>query len=195
MAPSWRSKWLHMPISRGSRYLYWASSTWRRPSRVRARWAKISRIRADRSSTPTFSSSPSTRCWEGDRALSKMTISAPMVRTSWRTSSTLPWPMKVRGSGLSFCWSTMPTLSPPAVSSRSLSSSMDSSVAFSSRVRLWALRPTSTARFSLSLVKFSVIQPPKFRSPFTWSGPPRSHQYTWCGSPSGDTSAPPRRRG
>ena len=29
----------------------------------------------------------------------------------------------------------------------------------------------------------------------TWSGPPRSHQYTWCGSPSGDTSAPSRRRG
>ena len=112
--------------------MYWASSTWRRPSRVRARWAKMSRIRAERSSTWTFSSSLSTRCWEGDRLLSKITMSASMARTSSRTSATLPSPMKVRGSGASFCWSTVPTHSPPAVFSRSESSSMDSSVAFSS---------------------------------------------------------------
>ena len=35
------SRWVHMPVRRGSRYWYWASSTWSRPSRVRARWAKM----------------------------------------------------------------------------------------------------------------------------------------------------------
>ena len=128
--------------------------------RVRARWAKMSRIRAERSSTDTPMSSPRTRCWEGDRALSKMTMSASMASTSCFTSATLPSPMKVRGSGLSLDWVTMPTQTPPAVSSRSDSSSMDSSVAFSSRGRLKASRPTSTARFRFSVVSSPVIKPP-----------------------------------
>ena len=67
-----------MPVSRGSRYWYWASSTWRRPSFVFARWAKMSRINPHRSSTWTPSSSVSTRIWEGDRSLSKITMVAPV---------------------------------------------------------------------------------------------------------------------
>ena len=158
MAPSCRSRCFHMPSSRGSRYLYWASSTWSRPSRVLARWAKMSRMRAERSSTETPRSSDRARCWEGDRALSKTTRSAPALWTSSFTSATLPSPMKVRGSGASFCWSTTPTHAPPAVSSRAASSSMDSSVAFSARGRLRALRPTSTARSIFCCV--SLIEPP-----------------------------------
>ena len=152
MAPSCRSRWVHMPIRRGSRYLYWASSTWSRPSRVRARWAKMSRIRAERSSTDTPRSSDKTLCWEGDRPLSKITMSASMAWASSFTSATLPSPMKVRGSGLSLDWVTTPTHSPPAVSSRAESSSMDASSAFSSGARAREDRPTSTALFLFRVV-------------------------------------------
>ena len=47
MPPPSLSRWLHWPASRGSRYWCWASSTCSCPSRVRARRAKMSRIRAD----------------------------------------------------------------------------------------------------------------------------------------------------
>ena len=182
-----RTRWPHMPVSRGSRYWYWASSTCSRPSRVRARWAKMSRMRAARSSTWTPNSSDNTRCWEGERALSKMTRSAPAFRTSSFTSAVLPSPIKVRASGASRFCSAMPTQTPPAVSSRASSSSMDASVAHSSRGRLWALRPTSTARSRLSSV-YCVIKPPRVRSA---SGPPRSLRYTCGGNPFRDSR--PRR--
>ena len=200
MAPSCRSRWVHMPIRRGSRYLYWASSTWSRPSRVRARWAKMSRIRAERSSTDTPRSSDKTLCWEGDRPLSKITMSASMAWASSFTSATLPSPMKVRGSGLSLDWVTTPTHSPPAVSSRAESSSMDASSAFSSGARAREDRPTSTALFFFSVL-FSVIDPPKWDFPrlsgggpgaeaLISSAPPRPLRYTWYGSPSQDKICP-----
>ena len=52
--PRWRDKWVHKPARRGNMYWSCASSTWILPSRVRARWAKISRINSVRSSTLTF---------------------------------------------------------------------------------------------------------------------------------------------
>ena len=62
------------PCSRGSRYSVCASSTCRRPSRVRARCAKMSRISAVRSSTFTSSAFSRLRCCDGDSSSSKMTI-------------------------------------------------------------------------------------------------------------------------
>ena len=44
---------------------YWASSTWRRPSRVWARLAKMSRMRAVRSRTLTLRASSRLRCCDG----------------------------------------------------------------------------------------------------------------------------------
>ncbi len=68
------------------------------PPGVRARWAKISRIRAARSSTWTPSSSDSTRCWEGTGVIHHHHV-RPHGPTSSFTSAALPSPMKVRGSG------------------------------------------------------------------------------------------------
>jgi hypothetical protein len=47
------------PRSRGSKYCIWASSTWALPSRLRACWAKMSRIKAVRSMTLTLTTSSS----------------------------------------------------------------------------------------------------------------------------------------
>ena len=150
----WRTRWPHMPVRRGRRYLYWASSTCKRPSLVRARWAKMSKIRPARSMTWTPISSVSTRCWEGESSLSKTTRSASWAWTRSVTSATLPSPMKVRVSRF---WRMMPTLSPPAVSTRAASSSRVVSLALSSRGRLSAFSPTRTARFLVSWVLWSVI--------------------------------------
>ena len=48
LRPPRRSRWLHWPLRRGRRYSVCANSTCRRPSRVRARTAKMSRISAVR---------------------------------------------------------------------------------------------------------------------------------------------------
>mmetsp|Transcript_7926 Transcript_7926/g.23371 ORF Transcript_7926/g.23371 Transcript_7926/m.23371 type:complete len:267 (-) Transcript_7926:665-1465(-) len=74
--PPWRSKWDHMRVSLGSWYSDIASSTCSCPSRVAARWPKMSRMRAVRSASRT--SSPSTfssdRCCPGDSSSSKITV-------------------------------------------------------------------------------------------------------------------------
>ena len=69
LVPAWRLRWVHMPVSRGSRYSYCASCTCSRPSFVRARWAKISRMSPLRSTTRTPSSSSIARACEGEIAL------------------------------------------------------------------------------------------------------------------------------
>ena len=46
------------PLKRGKRYSSWANSTCKRPSRVRACWAKISRMSAVRSITRASRTSP-----------------------------------------------------------------------------------------------------------------------------------------
>ena len=162
-----------MPVSRGSRYLYWASATCKRPSLVLARLAKISRMRAERSMTVTPSSPVSTRCWEGDRGLSKITMSAPSRPASSLISAALPSPMKVRGSGVDLFCSTVPRQIPPAVSSRAASSSSDSSVAFSSRERQGEFSPARMARLISFTWVFSNI-----RVDF-----PRFHRYCFDARP------------
>ena len=95
----WRTRWVHMPASRGRIYWYCASSTCSLPSPVRARWAKISRMSAERSSTVHLVSSSRLRVCEGDRSLSNRMRLASFASASCRTSSALPSPIKVRGSG------------------------------------------------------------------------------------------------
>ena len=160
LVPAWRSRCVHMPIRRGSRYWYCASSTCRQPSFVRARWAKMSRIRPLRSSTCTPVSSVSTRICEGERSLSKMTIVACSCCTIFCTSATLPSPMKLCGSGFSRLWRIVPTTRPPAVSTSAASSARLSSSALSS-CSTGERRPTSTASsrfFSNSCVCCSVFR-------------------------------------
>ena len=67
LVPAWRLRWVHMPVSRGSRYSYCASCTCSRPSFVRARWAKISRMSPLRSTTRTPSSSSIARAEKAAR--------------------------------------------------------------------------------------------------------------------------------
>ena len=144
LVPACRSRWVHMPTSRGSRYWYCASSTCKQPSFVLARWAKMSRINPLRSSTCTPHSSVSTRIWEGDRSLSKMTMVASLFSTMRLTSSTLPSPIKLWGSGFSRLWRMVPTGSPPAVSTSAPSSARLSSSALSAP-STGDRSPTSTA--------------------------------------------------
>ena len=148
LVPACRSRCVHMPMRRGSRYWYCASSTCRQPSFVLARWAKMSRIKPLRSMTCTPRSSVSTRIWEGERSLSKITSVALSAATMVLTSSTLPSPMKLWGSGFSRLWRMLPTTRPPAVSTSAASSRRLSSSVLSSR-RTGERRPTSTARSRL----------------------------------------------
>src|SRR5438876_850034 len=80
MPPPRRSRWLHCPTSRGSRYESWASSTWSCPSLVRARWAKMSRMSAVRSMTRKPSAWVRLRSWTGDSASSEMSRLASRLR-------------------------------------------------------------------------------------------------------------------
>ena len=64
--PPWvRDRCVHSRVRRGSWYSSWASSTCRRPSWVRACWAKMSRISPLRSRTLTPSRLSSAFCWLG----------------------------------------------------------------------------------------------------------------------------------
>ncbi len=146
-----------MPVRRGRMYLYCASSTCSWPSRVRARWAKMSRMRPERSSTRTPSSSLSTRICEGESSLSKTARSQSLAAMSSFISRTLPSPRKLRGSGAGRFCSSIAAVSPPAVSTRAASSSIEISVERSAGSMLSAARPASTARsFFLSVVSISL---------------------------------------
>ena len=177
-----RTRWVHMPVSRGSRYLYWASSTCSCPSLVWARWAKMSRISPLRSSTLTPSSSPSTRIWEGDSSLSNTARSHSLAAISSFSSCTLPSPRKLRGSGVGRFCIIMATVSPPAVSTRAASSSMDTSLERSPSSMLAAASPARTALsffisvFSIYKVRLllrSLFMPRPFHPPgAAWAFPP-----------------------
>ncbi len=160
MPPPCRDRLVPMPESLGSRYLYWASSTWRRPSLVLARWAKMSRIRALRSITGTPIISSKARILPGDSSLSKITMVDSVASTSIFTSMAFPSPIKLWESGVWRFWSTLPVQKPPAVSSRASSSSKVSSVAVCSFVNRSAFSPTSTARSWVCFSKFPSILPP-----------------------------------
>ena len=142
----WRTRCVHIPVRRGSRYWYCASSTCSCPSRVRARWAKMSRIRPERSSTRTPSSSSSTRICDGESSLSNTARSQSLARISSRSSATLPSPRKVRGSGVGLLCSSVATGWPPAVSTSAASSASEISVERSRSSMHAAARPASAAR-------------------------------------------------
>ena len=142
----WRTRWLHMPERRGSRYWYWASSTCSLPSLVLARSAKISRIKALRSMTRHCMISSSALVWDGEISLSNTSRSTWFCRTSSAISRALPSPMKVRGSGVGrFCMAVKMHW-PPAVSSSCSSSAMVSLSEWSKSGRLPQLKPTRPAR-------------------------------------------------
>ena len=149
MPPRWRSRWVHMRVSRGSRYWYWASSTCVRALAVRARLANMSRMSPVRSSTLIFSSfSMLATCFD-DRSSSKIAIAMSLSSVYWRISSSLPDPTKVRESGPFIFCVNLRTVTAPAVSARNSSSSRYSLA----RASFWAgvIRPTSMARSGASV--------------------------------------------
>ena len=131
------------PRSRGSMYCICASCTCALPSRLFACWAKMSRISAVRSITLTLTTSSSWISWPGVSSPSQMTVSAPVDRTTSRTSRALPEPMYVAGSGRSRRCTRPSSTSDPAVSARAASSRSDVSAS-------WTVpsvhTPTSTTR-------------------------------------------------
>ena len=91
--PTWRDSESPQPRRRGNRYAIWASSTWALPSLLFACWAKISKIKAVRSTTLTFNLSSNCRSCEGESSPSQTTVSAPVDITTCLSSITFPEPM------------------------------------------------------------------------------------------------------
>ena len=153
MPPPRRSRCVHCPASLGSRYSCCANSTCRRPSLVRARCAKTSRISAVRSMTFAPPSSFSRlRCCVGVSSSSQITV---LARFAWRSplsSSSLPLPMYVC-VGLSMRCVTVATTMARALLASSASSVSDSSSPHRARLR-FSSTPTRIARSSLGRVDF-----------------------------------------
>ena len=80
MPPMRRDRASPRPTRRGSRYFTWAISTWSLPSRLRARWAKRSRMSWVRSMTLSSVKSVMDRTWEGLSSASKTNRSAPCLQ-------------------------------------------------------------------------------------------------------------------
>ena len=80
MPPFCRDKWPQNRVSRGSRCCSCASSICNLPSRVRARWAKMSRISDVRSRILQLKIFSRLRLWAGERSSSKMTVSTSLRR-------------------------------------------------------------------------------------------------------------------
>ncbi len=140
MPPACRSRCDHCRVSRGSMYSSCASSTCVRASRLRARRAKMSRISALRSMTFLSVIFSRFRTWAGERSSSK-TISPASCRSAVRfSSSALPLPMKLAGSGAGRLATRVATTIPPAVSTSLPSSSRCSSEAL--RAISGRIRPT-----------------------------------------------------
>ena len=147
---------LPWPVRRGCKYISWASSTCRRPSRVRARRAKMSRINCVRSSTLAGRASSRLRCCVGVRSWSNTTRSARRELASAASSRTLPWPNSVAASGAWRAWLMRSSTSAPALAANSANSSRDSSgslgqnaracLAFSAGARPFHSMPTRIAR-------------------------------------------------
>ena len=77
--PACRDSDSPQPRSRGSMYCICASATCALPSRLRACWAKMSRISAVRSTTLTLTTSSRWLSWPGVSSPSQMTVSAPVA--------------------------------------------------------------------------------------------------------------------
>ena len=128
MPPFWRSRWVHPPTSRVAMCFSWASSTCSLPSLLRARCAKMSRIRLVRSTTRQPSACSRLRCCTPESGWSKITSSADVSPLRAPISSTLPLPAKVAGSGRLRLPVMRPTTSAPADAARAASSFMRSSM-------------------------------------------------------------------
>ena len=144
-----------IPARRGRRYLYCASSTCKRPSRVMARCANMSSISVVRSMVWVPVSRSIFLTCVAVSSQSKITISASSFLQSSASSASLPEPSTVALSIAGrFCISRA-TVSAPAVRASSSSSSIEVSASYS---------PVSAAA-SITLVLpvlFSCISfPPK----------------------------------
>lgn len=93
------SRWVQPRTRRVARWRSCASSTCNLPSWVRARWAKISKIRPVRSMTRHSHKRSRLRSCAGLRAWSKRTTEAPVALTASAISTALPSPTKYFGCG------------------------------------------------------------------------------------------------
>ena len=141
----------HMPRRRGSKYLFWARRTCRRPSLVVACMAKMSKISAVRSMTLTLPPTTFSKfdCCDGVSSSSNNTSVASKLRHNCPISSALPAPTKVRGLGLSKRCVVRATATEPAVWAKRSSSSRVCSIAHSLPGRS---TPTKIARSGSSAV-------------------------------------------
>ena len=94
------SRWVQPRTRRVARWRSCASSTCNLPSWVRARWAKISKIRPVRSITRHSHKRSRLRSCAGLRAWSKRTTEAPVALTASAISTALPSPTNTLGAAL-----------------------------------------------------------------------------------------------
>lgn len=182
-------------------YCICASETCALPSRDLACWAKMSRIRAVRSTTLTLTTSSRWISWPGESSPSHTTVSAPDSITMSRSSSALPEPMYVAGSGLSRRWMTPSSTMAPAVSASADSSASEFSASWTVPV---VQTPTSTTRsrrscrYSTSVTSSSSVERPATRRSAAraersyWS-PSRSPSISWLQATSSSIRALARR--
>src|SRR5690606_21604079 len=121
--PRWRSRWVQPRTRRVAMCLSWASSTCSLPSWLRARWAKMSRIRPVRSTTRRSSAFSRLRSWPGVSGWFTSTRSAPVASHTALISSSLPLPTRVAGLGRSMRAVTTPARVAPAERASSENSS------------------------------------------------------------------------
>src|SRR5688500_10104743 len=100
-----------------------ASSTCSLPSWLRARWAKMSRIRPVRSTTRRSSAFSRLRSWPGLKGWLTRIRSAPVASAAAFTSSSLPLPIRVAGFGRSMRAVSTAATPAPAERARSANSS------------------------------------------------------------------------
>ena len=126
MPPFCRERCVHIRVNRGKMCCSWAISICILPSRVRARWAKMSRISAVRSSTLQSKSRSKLRVCAGLNSSSKITVSTSPCFASSANSLALPLPMNVATWGRSSFCVPSPMMVAPAVVASSASSAIDS---------------------------------------------------------------------
>ncbi len=127
MPPARRDISTPEPVRRGSTYLSCASSTWILPSRLCARWAKMSRMSCDRSTTLRSVAELIDRTCAGERSRSKMIMSTPSCVACTSSSLSLPLPTSVRGSSCERRWISLSSTTTLDERASSASSSSDSS--------------------------------------------------------------------
>ncbi len=149
MPPFWRSKWVQPRTNRVDICCSWASSTCNFPSKVFARCAKISRMRATRSITRHSIAPSILRVCAGDKSWLKITRSAQCALTAWRISSTLPLPIKNLILGKRQMAFISKTGSMLAETASSWNSSISACVV--TRGKLTCIRITTSARAGVSI--------------------------------------------